>query len=210
MSIGLKLQDRYGLRIDKDFSQMSSLAVNWVEEFLADRAHRTGRKMKILEYGSGMSTVLFSKLFPDYEITSIEGNKEWYEKIGKLLEDNVDHRFIEHSPNWRIRNIEIKKEYLDPLREKKSWDLILNDGCIRETIGDYIMENIDRLLKPGGIYLRHDYEMAITGKWIQTGYKKPGYDEFTAKNDGYELITVTGNGMWGYKAEMGGIWRKEI
>jgi len=95
------------------------------------------------------------------------------------------------------------------------YDLILNDGCLREMVGDTIMANADRYIAPGGYYFRHDYEKLLNGSWqgwhldpsldVSVGHM---YDKFTSEHPNYELLTINGDGKWGFKCEYGGLWRK--
>ncbi|MBU1863256.1 MAG: class I SAM-dependent methyltransferase [Candidatus Omnitrophica bacterium] len=48
---------------------------------------RLRKDMKLFEYGSGYSTVFFSRLVAT--VTSVEHNKDWYEKVKKKVGNNV-------------------------------------------------------------------------------------------------------------------------
>lgn len=207
----LEHQKEYQLQFGKRVTQISPFALRWMEIHTRELARKHKRKIRIMEFGSGVSTVWMGQKWPEYEICSVEGNREWYKQVKEWLEEkgvkNVNLKFVEQEANFRLKVVEVNPDYVYPFGG--DWDLIINDGGIRETIGDETMLRADKLLRIGGIYLRHDYEKAITGQWIQTGHKELGYDGFCAWNDGYELITITGNGVWGYLCELGGIWRKD-
>jgi hypothetical protein len=215
---------KYTVRVDKEFCQVSPVAMEWIEQFVNQLKHlRKRKKAKILEFGAGVSTVTLAEMFPDDEIISIEENKKWYENVKKWLKErklkNVNLIFEEVLIRNYYRFDETTNlNYFHIAEQYKPFDLIINDGNMREYIGANILENIDSWLTKGGLYLRHDYEKALAGVWI--GHTPLpvmdwfngsglGYDMFCGTHPGYALLTVGGNGKWGYKAELGGIWRNE-
>lgn len=204
-------QEHYQMKKGEWQVQMSPFALKWIEIYLKDIEKRLKRKTRLMEFGSGMSTVWFAKNLPNTEICSVEGDKEWFEKTQKWLkEEKVKANMVcvKQDSNYRLSNVKINSEYIYPF--KGDWDIIINDGAIRETIGTYTMYQAHELIRPEGVYLRHDYAKAICGDWIQTGYVNLGYEQFCIDNIEYNLITVPGNGKWGHKAEFGGIWRNRI
>jgi len=207
----------YTTRIKKETCQISPQAIEWINTFL----DRVEGKAKILEFGSGISTIALGQLRPDDEIVSIEENKEWYERVkGWLKEEgitNVNLIFEEvEDRNYYNFDETTNINYFHVCEQFKPFDLIINDGNMREYIGDSILDRADEFLTEGGLYLRHDYEKSWDGTWTGPHIIVPDwiegvgtlyYDNFCATHKGYELITVNGNGPWGYKAEFGGIWR---
>jgi len=214
----------YTNRIDLDIMQVSPVAIEWIDHFLTEMKELIGReKLKIIEFGSGVSTVALAQLRPDDEIISIEENKEWYDKVNKWLKEkklkNVNLIFEEvEERNYYKFDETTNINYFHVCEQFKPFDLIINDGNMREYIGDNILEKADEFLKEGGLYLRHDYERSWNGMWVAPRIIVPEwigkggglyYDAFCATHSGYELITVGGNGTWGFKGEFGGVWRRK-
>jgi len=211
---------KYTARVDKEFCQISPVAIKWIDQFLDEVKHRRKRdKLKILEFGSGVSTLALAELRPDDEIISIEENKEWYDNVKKWTKgmDNVNLVFEEvEVRNYYKFDETTNLNYFHVAEQYKPFDLIINDGNMREYVGANILEDIDSWLTEGGLYLRHDYEKAWGHVWIgptplpeMDWFDGSGlcYDMFCATHPGYELMLVGGNGTWGYKAELGGVWR---
>lgn len=168
--------------------------------------------IKILEYGSGVSTLWFSETFPNAKIYSLEGDRDWFESEAEWISreelKNIKLKYVKQNNSWDT-DPSYNQDYLDAFKDERPFDLILNDGALREMIGEQILENVDEWLVPGGMYLRHDYQKLIDGEWV--GYDKNGTKSF----DGYErycdkshkLIVLHGShGTWG-ENEAGGIWR---
>jgi hypothetical protein len=214
--------EKYLLGADKEWCQMSPLALKWIEIFLTDLTERTKRKIKILEFGAGVSTLWFGSNFPEADVVSIEGDADWNAKISGWLNErkisNVRLIYQKQHSNYRLDD-GMNEDYFKVCYSlKPPFDLIINDGAIREFIGDEVLDNADELISNGGLYLRHDYEKALNGDWIGFHSKplKPWvnnenrlcYDGFTVSHPEYDLLTVSGNGKWGYKSELGGVWRR--
>lgn len=212
----------YTIKIGMETIQMSPVAVEWISTFLKElKEKRGGKKLKIIEFGSGISTLVLAQLRPDDEIVSIEENKEWYENVKSWLKEknikNVNLIFEEVlDRNYYIFDENTNTNYFHVAEQYRPFDLIINDGNMREYVGDSILDDIENWLTVGGLYLRHDYEMSFSHTW--TGPHVVGsmdwingtdfcYANFCATHPGYELLTINGNGKWGYKAELGGIWR---
>ena len=208
--------NRWDLRI-------SALALNCLDRFLQELQEATGKeKLRLLEFGSGVSTVWWAETFPDMEIYSVEGNKEWYERVKGWLKErnikNVTLVFQEQTNFYTTENVNNMNYIYQTKAFNPPFDLIINDGGMREIVGDFILENADEYIAEGGLYLRHDYEMAVLGNW--RGFhleplkpwlkdeKSIGYDQFCATHSQYELMTLFGNGLPCFVLELGGIWRK--
>jgi hypothetical protein len=216
MSFDLEHQEQYYSFIvgKENHVQMSNVPLAVIKDHLIGVADKYKRKTNILEYGSGVSTLWFGKTFPDAGIVSVEGDQGWYENITKWLRrekiKNVDLRFVEQTPNWRD-----PEEYVNPLYlniPEGPFDLIINDGCVREKVAETLMLDMDRYLKVDGLYLRHDYMNLIKGDWVGVGLsgnlERITYEEFCTKHPNYSVITLNGNGRWGVFDEFGGVWRK--
>jgi hypothetical protein len=217
MTLDVANPDRYRLKLmgnEKEFdSQLSPLAVNFIENFILDIQEKAKRPAKILEFGSGVSTILFSKLFPLSEIYSVEGDVNWFEMVTKWIDqENCKNitRIFEPQTNFYISDNTNNLDYFEKTREfDLPFDLIINDGGMREIVGDFILKNANEYLSIGGLYLRHDYEKYLSGEW--RGFhidKEIRYEQFVLDNPTYSLITVNGNGRWGYHCEFGGVWRR--
>lgn len=224
MSIHLKQLNKCIFRIDKELCQMSPVAIEWIDEFLSELGHIKKRdKLRILEFGSGVSTIILAQLRPNDEIISIEEKEKWYENVKKWLKErklknvNLIYEKVEVRSFYKLDET-TNLDYFHVAEKYKPFDLIINDGNMREYVGDNILNDADNWLTEGGLYLRHDYEKALMNVWI--GPRITGadwvdgaglcYAQFCVTRPGYELLTVGGNGKWGYKAELGGVWRRGI
>jgi hypothetical protein len=212
----------YTTRIDKELCQISPVAMEWIEKFVNQVKHLKKRdKAKILEFGSGVSTITLAEMFPEDEIVSIEEQEKWYKLIKGWLEERELKNVNLIYEKVKIRNFYVLDEdtnlnYLHVAEKYRPFDLIINDGNMREYVGDSILNDADNWLTEGGLYLRHDYEKTFLDVWI--GPRITGadwvdgsglcYAQFCGTHPGYELLTVGGNGVWGFKAELGGVWRK--
>lgn len=119
-------------------------------------------EMDIFEYGSGNSTIYYSKRVNS--VTSVEHDKDWYEKIKVNLPRNV---------NLVYKMLEYNGEYCKAIEEfDKRFDIVIVDGRDRVNC---IKKSIDRVKENGVIILddseREEYN---EGKefLINRGYKK--------------------------------------
>lgn len=212
------LADKNG---DKYFIRISCLGINYLAHFVEDFEDTYKRKARILEFGDGISTIWWAKTFPENEVFSVGGDITWYnwmeEELSKLPPHKVKHVYHEQTNFYTTENIN-NMDYVKCLEDfNPPFDIIINDGGMREIVGDYVLSNADRLISPGGVYLRHDYEMAILGNWVGFRDKLPewcrddkdlGYEGFAHSHPEYSTITTTGNGLAGYVVEFGGVWRR--
>ena len=172
------MKDEYTFRIDKECCQVSPTAMKWIGKFVKELKHRRKRKKaKILEFGSGVSTVTLAEMFPDDEIVSIEEKEKWYKlvkgwlKEKKLKNVNLIYEKVDVR-NFYVLSEETNLNYFHIAEKYRPFDLIINDGNMREYVGDNILEDIDNWLTEGGLYLRHDYEKSFTNVWV--GHRTPG------------------------------------
>jgi len=209
MSIDIKLQSEFTFQVDNNFVQMSPLALNVLDEFIRERQRNLDRPFKYLEFGSGASTVYFVRNYPEIEVYSIEGEKEWYENVKTWCKPKV-YEYHEATRFYTSKK-DCNMDYITCMKKYGPFDLILNDGAQREMVADYILANPEKFISNGGMYLRHDYEKLIMGDWI--GFHLPDLKEttegFVVKHPEYTVMTINGNGKWGYKCELGGVWRRK-
>ena len=127
--------------------------------------HSIDRKMRVLEFGAGGSSIFFLK--KGVELFSIEHEKIW---ISEVKERISPVQFSKWSPHLVLSrnqetNIPNPEDYLSPIKKikKASLDIVLIDGRHR-------VESIKQsmpLIKDGGILIldnsdRSDYQEAFT------------------------------------------------
>ena len=139
---------------------MHPLEVEFIKSFL--KPDHT-----MLEWGSGGSTLFFSKLVKEYH--SIEHDKTWHGDIQKNIEkeslDNVSYHFVPPSEAWErpkgwrdIPNyrtpVSIFKDYIEVVDKiDKEFDVVLVDGRCRSHCAAKALP----YLKDDGILLFHDF-----------------------------------------------------
>ena len=111
--------------------------------------NRLGPESRVLEFGSGMSTVWYASRAR--QVCSVEDYRPWFEKIGGLVKsrglDNVHYRFAE-SP----------EDYTNFMQgDAEGFDLVMVDGshrseCIRKSAA---------LLRPGGVLYLDDSDKDV-------------------------------------------------
>jgi hypothetical protein len=207
--------NRYDLR-------QSPFSLNYLAYFIENFEETFKRKSRIIEYGSGCTTCWYAINFPDNEFVAVEGDEKWFDVVNQELKKigakNVNLIFHPAS-NYYTTVMDQDLSYSRTIQEVGgAFDLIINDGAQREIIGDFILRNADEFISTGGIYLRHDADMAILGNWV--GLREEplpewcrdkmdlGYDGFAHTHPQYEHITVTGNHIASMVTEFTGIWRK--
>lgn len=224
--IDLLNPDRFQLIVSDNkqevyYIRSSVLAVNYIADFIERFEFVWKRKARIFEYGDGISTVWWARNFPDNEFISVGGDKHWFDWVEEMLAKEAPHHVTHvyhEATNYYVTEHDTNFDYAHCIDDFESpFDVIINDGAQREIVGDYILSDADKYISLGGIYLRHDYEMAILGNWYGFREKLPewcidekdlGYDGFTHTHPGYALVTTTGNGLAGQVMEYGGVWRK--
>ena len=133
--------------------------------------------LEIFEYGSGFSTVFYANFLKkrkiDFELTSIDNNREWHETVKNMVKDNkLDRSVSSHlssfGPFWEKSNwdwniapkpgefaprLKEEFEYINfPLNLGKTFDIILIDGRFRRRC----LEIAPKCLKKKGIVFLHD------------------------------------------------------
>ena len=130
--------------LENPFPWMSDDAIAYYDSIMRP-------SMRILEWGSGYSTIWLEKFDPAY-LVSIEHNKDWADALKPYLNatdmrnfDNYPHNFVNE---W----------------EEQSFDLIIIDGINRLQCLYWVLEH--NLLAEGGTIVYDD----IHRKWSHTEY----------------------------------------
>lgn len=109
----------------------------------------------MMEWGSGGSTVEFSKKVKEYY--SVEHNRDWYEEVSKAIPSNVTlyYKSGEELPqHYHQSEYQHYREYLDVVYEiGKRFDVVLIDGRARRLCALKIIP----YLKPDAIVIIHDW-----------------------------------------------------
>lgn len=115
--------------------------------------------LEIVEWGCGGSTAHFSRFLEEqgigYHWTSIEHNREWYEKIAEETRENQNievHCFPAEGDRYTLVDVPMEEYINFPATLNKKFDLILVDGRKRKSC----VELAKTLLKPDGVVLLHD------------------------------------------------------
>lgn len=117
------------------------------------------KPMKVLEWGSGYSTLYFSKLIPEDAVwISIEHNVKWADKVGSFI-NNRKVKLICVKPNnipWggpgRDGTYQDFKDYVDEGRKFAPYDFILVDGRARADCLTFAYD----ILNEKGVIVLHD------------------------------------------------------
>ena len=133
----------------------------------------------ILEYGSGASTLYFTK--KGYEITSIEYDQDWFFKIKEYLKDMVNSNLYFLPKDNIINNDYISKKNYNSYKNyvvftttlKKKYDLIIIDGRAREKCLEISLS----LISPKGIIIfddteRYRYKKTINNFLLKNNFKE--------------------------------------
>jgi hypothetical protein len=110
---------------------------------------------KVLEYGSGMSTIQISRKCKS--IVSVEHQENWYNKIKIELPNNAEILF--RKPNLPYEGphcgtYEEFKDYVEAPLQQAPFDIILIDGRARVSCASIVKE----LSHPDTIIFIHDFE----------------------------------------------------
>lgn len=174
--------------------QMSSNEIALMERILLSH----GRHVDVLEWGSGGSTVYFTNFLRKKEVsytwTSIEYNRQWYEKVHDAVKDNENVSLA----LFDVGNTELRQRYTNmdeyvayPATLGKKYDVILVDGRKRRRC----LLEASKLLKSDGVVILHDAR--------RTFY----HCAFSAFSDSRMLLW---SGFWQGKLEDPGIGRRAM
>lgn len=119
----------------------------------------SGRPLRILEWGSGGSTVYFTKFLREhkipYEWMSIEYNKNWFERVSGEVSDDVHTNLVlfDSGNNNILQPDSTMDEYVNyPKTLGKKFDFILVDGRKRRRCLLVAKE----VVSPHGFVFLHD------------------------------------------------------
>ena len=132
--------------------------------------------MKILEFGSGYSTIWLDKFEPE-SLISLESNKDWFDAL------------LSYCPNADLRYIQ---DY--PLNLKPEWepfDLIVIDGINRLKCLYWVLEH--DMLAEGGTIIYDDMHR----KWLPQEQGSDYQDAWEILEDeDFEMVMLPNNGIW--------------
>jgi hypothetical protein len=137
---------------------MNKREIAYFKKFLLQYG-REGRTVRVLEWGSGGSTVYYTLFLRKHKIPylwrSIEYNKGWYEKVRDMVKDDPSTKielFDVENNALRQRTLPMN-EYVDfPRTLNEKFDLIFVDGRKRRRCVLLARE----LISPDGVVLLHD------------------------------------------------------
>lgn len=138
-----------------EIKNCKSLPLPWYNlSFIKFIKSRINKDMTIFEFGSGYSTLFFSKLVK--QVVAIEHDKKWYKKI----QNSIKKRGIK---NIKLIFNPLNDEYTNYINKTtKKYNIIIVDGRKRV---DSIYNSLDNLTKDGVIILddsqRKSYKKGI-------------------------------------------------
>lgn len=132
--------------------------------------------MKILEFGSGYSTIWLYKFEPEC-VVSLESNKDWFDAIFSYC-PNADLRYIQDYP------LNLKSEW-------EPFDLIVIDGINRLKCLYWVLEH--DMLAEGGTIIYDDMHR----KWLPQEQGSDYQDAWEILEDeDFEMVMLPNNGIW--------------
>ena len=138
--------------LENPFPWMSDDAIAYYDSIMRP-------SMRILEWGSGYSTIWLEKFDPAY-LVSIEHNKDWADALEPYL-NATDMRKVDTYPHNFVNEW-----------EEQSFDLIIIDGINRLKCLYWVLDH--NLLAEGGIIIYDDMHRKFSqleGKWSQEEYQ---------------------------------------
>jgi len=124
--------------VDKNSQPVPMMSYSMIDFF----KERLRPEMILFEYGSGNSTLFFSKLVK--KVVSVEHNRKWYEALKSKLPENVELIF---------EKLEYDAEYCRKIRTvNEKFDIIIVDGRDRVNC----LKNSYEYLKKDGIIVIDD------------------------------------------------------
>lgn len=140
---------------------MAPKAIEFLDQVITPRFH-------LFEWGSGGSTAWFAKRAK--HVTSVESNKEWFERVSINLKSknihNVDYRLIEVDESIDEEEC-IKKGKIPPYVAQihkfpeNHFDMVIVDGSHRNTC----IHQAPNYIKPGGYLVLDNSNWMSHEKW---------------------------------------------
>ena len=137
-----------------------------------------GERIRIFEWGSGLSTMYYAKYLrrtnTDFKWVAIDNNRSWYEKVKMKIEKSglkeYVHLYVEEfqpfweKPDWDWENVppargifgpksESEKQYIDfPKSLNEKFDIVIIDARFRR----HCLQVAKEILAPQGVVILHD------------------------------------------------------
>lgn len=130
---------------------MTELEIYMVKEVI----RQFGSGVRVLEYGSGFSTIFFPQYLEalryNYGWYSVEHNTEWYKKIQATVSNyqltGVKIKLVDfQGSDPRITKLqpELREQYImNPFKNGGSYDVVIIDGRYRKRVYKYVMDTVD-------------------------------------------------------------------
>lgn len=170
----------------EDYPEMWLNEIKFIEKTLVELSQKKNN-LNILEWGSGFSTIYFSKFFKKkgipFKWIAIENFVPWYEKVIAMLKENSLSNDVEcylKNPTYEVdKNIQETlnlDNYINyPSELGTKFDLIIVDGRKRSECLKMASNN----LATDGVVILHDAER----EWYHEGFKYyVGGGEFVTAN----------------------------
>lgn len=158
----------------KDYPEMWLNEIKYIEGTLVELSQKK-KKLNILEWGSGFSTIYFSKFLKQNEIpfkwVAIEHFVPWHEKlIAMIIENDLSNNieyFLKNATFETDKNVQETfnlDEYINhPSELGTKFDLIIVDGRKRSEC----LKVASNILATDGVVILHDAER----EWYHDGFK---------------------------------------
>lgn len=169
-----KTPDYDGKKVLKNPPDMWISEIKYIEKLLLEQAQKN-KFLNILEWGSGNSTIYFSKFLKEkgigFKWTAMEHFVLWHKKVISMIEknnlsDNVEY-FLKSPTHENDKNIQETlnlDEYINfPSTLGKKFNFILVDGRKRKEC----LERASSILSHDGVVVLHDAER----EWYHDGFK---------------------------------------
>lgn len=123
--------------------------------------YRSYENKDVLEFGGGQSTIWWANRAK--HVVTLEGDREWYDKIKNMMPDNVDLHYV--SMNNKNINVSQVKKVLDA-KQYLAYDVIVIDGLFRYEMIEIALT----LMKDDGMIICDNAE----GFGFHEGFKESG------------------------------------
>jgi predicted O-methyltransferase YrrM len=159
-----------------------------------------GKSKKILECGSGLSTIAIAKFLkndPDAKIISLEHDKEWIEIMNRLIErEGLTNIVIHYTPliDFDIDSVKGKWYDISNVNLDSDFDMLVIDGPPSYKKGLLLsrypaISLIQNKLKKDGMFYMDDFrrtgEVEVLKKWEQKIKLNPGKKNLYGKGQIY-------------------------